>query len=107
MAYPALRLEGQAGQPNQQQLIPPAALEAFSAGHEQQALTLLRRARDQQAAQSAAWAYLERLVGVLLIYLQREVEGTFALDRADPLLEACGWELPSLAALSAEDSTFT
>ncbi|AZI43904.1 hypothetical protein EHF33_09720 [Deinococcus psychrotolerans] len=83
-------------------LVPSAASEAFAAGEDQQALTLLRRARDGQPAQSAQWAYLERLTGLVLIHLQREVEGTFALDRADPLLEAFGWPTPTLDALAGD-----
>ncbi|WP_161882188.1 hypothetical protein [Deinococcus alpinitundrae] len=81
-------------------LTPPEAAQAFRAGDEVRALTLLRRARDAQMAGSAGWAYLERLTGLVLIHLQREVEGTFALERADPLLEAAGWLLPALDELS-------
>ena len=80
-------------------LLPEAAL-AFRAGDELWALTLLRRARDDQVAGSAGWAYLERLTGLVLIHLQREVEGTFALERADPLLEAAGWPQPTLDELT-------
>ncbi len=77
-------------------LIPAAAVQAFRDGDEKKALTLLARARDTQAPGSAEWAYLERLCGLMLIHLQREVEGTFALERADPLLEAAGWPQPTL-----------
>ncbi len=88
--------------PNPALLIPVAALRAFQQGEEHQALTLLRRARDRQPPHSAAWAYLERLSGLVLIHLQREVEGTFALERADVLLERCGWQRPDLDALQEE-----
>lgn len=95
MADPALKC-GLSSKPG---LLPPEAAQAFRAGDEMWALTLLRRARDDQAAGSAGWAYLERLTGLVLIHLQREVEGTFALERADPLLEAAGWPKPTLADL--------
>ena len=78
------------------QLIPAAAVQAFRDGDEIQALTLLARAREAQAPGSPQWAYLERLCGLILIHLQREVEGTFALERADPLLEVAGWPKPTL-----------
>ena len=81
-------------------MLPPDAARAFQAGDEIRALTLLRRARDNQFTGSAGWAYLERLTGLVLIHLQREVEGTFALERADPLLEAAGWPRPALDELS-------
>ena len=77
-------------------LVPPAAARAFSDGDDYLALRLLSRARDQQVPQSAAWAYLERLSGLVLIHIQREVEGTFALERADPLLDAFHWPKPRL-----------
>ncbi|AWN24706.1 hypothetical protein DKM44_14310 [Deinococcus irradiatisoli] len=82
--------------------MPAAAIRAFQEGEEHRALTLLRRARDAQPPHSAAWAYLERLVGLVLIHLQREVEGTFALERADPLLDGQGWTRPGLEALQQE-----
>ncbi len=77
-------------------LVPPAAARAFVGGDDYLALRLLSRARDRQVPQSPAWAYLERLSGLVLIHLQREVEGTFALERADPLLDASDWPRPSL-----------
>ena len=77
-------------------LVPVPAKQAFRDGDEKQALTLLARARDAQVPGSAQWAYLERLCGLVLIHLQREVEGTFALERADALLEAANWQRPML-----------
>lgn len=91
MAHPDLREADLGG------LVPPQAAAAFRSGEEKQALTLLRRARDRQAPASGAWAVLERLTGLVLIHLQREVEGTFALERADAVLDALGAERPSLA----------
>ncbi|GGL77992.1 hypothetical protein GCM10010840_14840 [Deinococcus aerolatus] len=68
-------------------LIPRAAAQAFADGDERLALTLLARARDLQPAGSRGWAVLERLHGLVLIHVLREVEGTFALERADALLD--------------------
>jgi hypothetical protein len=82
-----------------QTLVPPGARQAFAAGDERGALTGLQRARDAQATGSPEWAYLERLVGLVMIHTLREVEGTFALERADAILEAYGWEKPDLDAL--------
>ncbi len=67
--------------------IPLEAAQAFADGDERLALTLLARARDLQAAGSRGWALLERLHGLVLIHILREVEGTFALERADALLD--------------------
>lgn len=77
--------------------MPPGAAAAFLGGDEQRALTLLRRARDAERPASAEWAVLERLTGLVLIHLQREVEGTFALERADTVLDVENGERPSLA----------
>lgn len=85
--------------PDPRALVPPQARAAFADGDERAALSLLRRARDAQPPGSPAWAVLERLVGLLLIHTLREVEGTFALERADALLDAAGWEQPGLEAL--------
>ena len=68
-------------------LIPVEAAQAFADGDERLALTLLARARDLQDAGSRGWALLERLHGLVLIHVLREVEGTFALERADALLD--------------------
>ena len=77
--------------------VPHAAAHAFADGDEWQALTLLRRARDAEAVGSVRWAVLERLAGLVLIHLLREVEGTFALERADAVLDAAGVARPVLA----------
>ncbi|PTA67634.1 hypothetical protein [Deinococcus arcticus] len=76
--------------------VPPGAAAAFVAGDERRAATLLARARDEQPAGSVAWAQLERLYGLALIHVQREVEGTFALERADAVLDAAGAARPDL-----------
>lgn len=71
-------------------LIPLEAAQAFADGNERLALTLLARARDLQGPGSRGWALLERLHGLVLIHILREVEGTFALERADALLDGLG-----------------
>lgn len=70
---------------------------AFGDGDERLTLTLLRRARDAQLPGSVEWAVLERLAGLVLIHTLREVEGTFALERADAVLDAAGVPRPTLA----------
>ncbi|GMA17306.1 hypothetical protein E5F05_20330 [Deinococcus metallilatus] len=87
--------------PDLRGLVPPEAARAFTAGDEWLALTLLRRARDAQAPGTVNWAVLERLVGLVLIHVLREVEGTFALERADALLDAAGQPRPGLDWLEA------
>ena len=80
-------------------LIPAAAREAFRGGEDYAALMELRRARDRHVDGSPEWAFLERVVGLVLIHTLREVEGTFALERADAVLDAHGWSRPGLDVL--------
>ena len=68
-------------------LVPAQAREAYQGGDERRAATLLGRARLLHAPGTAQWAILERLEGLLWIAVQREVEGTFALERADRVLD--------------------
>ncbi len=82
-------------------LVPLEAAQAFAGGDERRTLTLLARARDAQGRGSAEWAVLERLVGLVLIHVLREVEGTFALERADAILEPLGHARPTLGLLEA------
>ncbi|MGY2892871.1 hypothetical protein [Deinococcus sp. UYEF24] len=77
-------------------LVPEAAREAYQNGDERWAATLLHRARLPLAPGSAEWAILERLEGLLWIAVQREVEGTFALDRADRVLDTLKLGYPGL-----------
>ena len=70
---------------------------AFQAGQERQALTLLGRLVEASAPGSVEWAVLERLRGLALIHVLREVEGTFALERADAVLDHADLERPTLA----------
>jgi|GEM_PF-2825424 len=71
-------------------LVPQEASLAYRGGDERRAALLLHRARLNVHPGSAEWAILERLEGLLWIAVQREVEGTFALDRADRVLDALG-----------------
>jgi len=80
-------------------LVPDAARAAFLDGDDRGALTALRAARGAYPPGTPEWAYLERLVGLVLIHMLREVEGTFALERADAALDAAGWAYPDLSAL--------
>ncbi|MCD0165864.1 MULTISPECIES: hypothetical protein [unclassified Deinococcus] len=68
-------------------LVPPAAARAFADGDDRLTATLLQRARDTHPPGTLAWAVLERLLGLAFIHVQREVEGTFALERADAILD--------------------
>ncbi|WP_425147780.1 hypothetical protein [Deinococcus sp.] len=77
-------------------LIPQQASSAYRGGDEMRAIVHLRRAREGYASGTAESAVLERLEGLLLIAVQREVEGTFALERADALLDSYGLGYPGL-----------
>jgi hypothetical protein len=76
--------------------VPQEAKAAYHGGDERRAATLLYRARQHYQPGSAEWAILERLEGLLWIAVQREVEGTFALDRADRVLDGLGLPYPDL-----------
>ena len=81
--------------------IPVQAAHTFMNGQEFRALTLLRRAQTDVKPETVEWAQLERLIGLVLIHLQREVEGTFCLERADALLDALAAFKPDLSCLEA------
>ncbi|GGL17437.1 hypothetical protein [Deinococcus radiotolerans] len=101
MAHPDLTGPG----PEGLDWIPLDAAQAFVEGDERWAAVLLARARDAELPGSVAWARLERLQGLCLIHVQREVEGTFALERADALLDAAGIGRPDLGTLEARGLT--
>ncbi|GGR12068.1 hypothetical protein [Deinococcus ruber] len=82
--------------PDLKALIPGAARTAYRDGDELRAALLLRRAREGQRPGTPGYAVLERLEGLLLIAVQREVEGTFALERADTVLDEHGLGYPEL-----------
>ena len=56
-----------------------------------EAVDLLRQSTGAFKADSLERAISERLYGLALIRVQREVEGTFALERSDPILEREGY----------------
>jgi hypothetical protein len=66
--------------------------EAWARGDDLGAVQHFRRSAALLEPQSRDWAISERLHGLALIRVQREVEGTFSLDRADAVLEAFGIE---------------
>jgi hypothetical protein len=67
-------------------------------GHDRdlEAVDLFRQSTQAFKADSLERAISERLYGLALIRVQREVEGTFALERADPILEREGYAAFSL-----------
>jgi hypothetical protein len=69
-----------------------AGLRALAEGDELAAVGHFQRAREASQRGSLDWAVNERLYGLALIRALREVEGTFALERADALLDELGYE---------------
>jgi Flp pilus assembly protein TadD len=67
------------------------ALLAWQNDQDQQAVQHLARASQHGPPDSLLWASSLRLYGLALIRVQREVEGTFALERADGWLELHGF----------------
>ena len=67
-------------------------------GREREAAQALRRAAAGAAA-PAERAVLERWAGLLLVRCGREVEGTFAIERADAKLDLLGLPQPTLEGL--------
>ncbi len=65
-------------------------LEAWKLEQDLQAVEYFRRSVDLLPAHSLEWAISMRLYGLALIRVQREVEGTFVLERSDPILEQFG-----------------
>ncbi len=64
-------------------------LEAWKQGEDIKAIEYFRRSADV-ATHLLEWAISYRLYGLALIQVQREVEGTFALEKADTVLEQFG-----------------
>jgi hypothetical protein len=67
-------------------------LEAWASADDLGAIQHFRRSALLYELGSRDWAISERLHGLALIRVQREVEGTFSLERADAVLEALGIE---------------
>ena len=64
---------------------------ALTEGQDLEAVELFRQSKVAFEPESLERAVSERLHGLALIRVQREVEGTFALERADPILEREGY----------------
>jgi hypothetical protein len=64
---------------------------AIANGQDLKAVELFRRSRDAFNLASLERAVSERLYGLALIRIQREVEGTFALEHADAILDREGY----------------
>ncbi|MFN3265831.1 MAG: PIG-L deacetylase family protein [Deinococcales bacterium] len=62
-------------------------LAAFMAGEDISAVAHFWRSAANLEVNSLEWALSMRLYGLALIQIQREVEGTFVLERADRILE--------------------
>jgi hypothetical protein len=56
-----------------------------------EAVDFFRQSKEVFKADSLERAISERLYGLALIRVQREVEGTFALERADAILDREGY----------------
>ncbi len=67
-------------------------LEAWAEGDDLNAVQHFRRSAASLESGVLDWAISERLHGLALIRVQREVEGTFALERADAVLDVHGIE---------------
>lgn len=65
-------------------------LAALAGGDDLAAVASLRRSRDLLEPGGRDWAVSERLHGLAMIRALREVEGSFALERADAVLDALG-----------------
>ena len=61
-----------------------------------EAVDLFRQSKEEFETDSLERAISERLYGLSLIRVQREVEGTFALERADAILDRQGYVAFSL-----------
>ncbi len=65
-------------------------LEAWKAGNDLEAIKCFWRSAEEHKQNSLEWAISYRLYGLALIQVQREVEGTFALEKADVVLDLFG-----------------
>ena len=73
-------------------------LEAWQVGDDLKAIQCFWRSAKTFGQNSLEWAISYRLYGLALIRVQREVEGTFALEKADAVLEQFGiapFDVPS------------
>jgi hypothetical protein len=68
-------------------------LQSIAQSHDLAAISHFLRSLEFFELHSLERAISERCYGLALIRVQREVEGTFALERSDPILEQHGVEL--------------
>jgi hypothetical protein len=68
-------------------------LQSIAQGHDLAAISHFLRSLEFFELHSLERAISERCYGLALIRVQREVEGTFALERSDPILERHDVEL--------------
>jgi hypothetical protein len=62
-------------------------LQAWALGDDLEVVRCFQQSANGLAKQTLEWAVSMRLYGLALIRVQREVEGTFALEKADATLE--------------------
>jgi hypothetical protein len=65
-------------------------LQAWAVGDDLEAIRCFQYSAANMARDTLEWAVSTRLYGLALIQVQREVEGTFALEKADAVLERFG-----------------
>jgi hypothetical protein len=74
-------------------------LQAWVQGDDLEAVRCFARSVESQPRDTFEWAVSARLHGLALVRVQREVEGTFVLERADAVLERFGGQPFTLEAL--------
>ena len=79
------------GEVNQGHTLRYRGLIALGQDRDLEAVELFRQSTEAFKPDSLERAISERFYGLSLIRVQREVEGTFALERSDPILEREGY----------------
>ncbi len=74
-------------------------LQAWALGDDLEVVRCFQQSASGLTKQTLEWAVSMRLYGLALIRVQREVEGTFALEKADATLERLGIQPFSLEEL--------
>ena len=77
-------------------------LQAWALGDDLEVVRCFQQSASGLAQATLEWAVSMRLYGTALICVQREVEGTFALEKADAALELSGIQPFSLEELLEE-----
>ena len=78
-------------------------LQAWALGDDLEVVRCFQQSVSGLAKDTLEWAISMRLYGLALIRVQREVEGTFALEKADATLEVFGVQPFSLEELLETD----